>query len=420
MASFRRLLLLTSTLSCLMAPMAHAADKDSSAPAAGTNSFVDALTGGTPYLDMRYRHEDVHQDGIRNDASASTLRTIVGYNTGTYQHFKASVAALNTSSMPWSGSYDDGGNGKTTFPRVGDPNDTQLHLANLTWDGLPGFSVTGGRQYISLDNNRFIGASSWRQIPQSFDAVMLKYSPLSDLELAYGFAFQINRSPGTNVTAGTYDMNTHIMHATYTGIEGLRLAGYAYLADIKNLPNSSSATVGSRAEGKYPLMGDLKATGTAEYARYSDYGNNPGSFGLNYYLLEPGLAYGGLTGKFGYEVMEGNGTYSVQTPLAALHSFNGWADKFQTTPVGGLEDTYVATGYSFQTPVDIFGKTKIQFEWHSYSANTSTQHYGNEYNVNFEQPFLDHYSVGLKYADYKADTLFTDTRKVVMTAQMRF
>jgi hypothetical protein len=34
------------------------------------------------------------------------------------------------------------------------------------------------------------------------------------------------------------------------------------------------------------------------------------------------------------------------TPLATLHKFQGWADKFLTTPVNGLADLYVNAGYT--------------------------------------------------------------------------
>ena len=42
--------------------------------------------------------------------------------------------------------------------------------------------------------------------------------------------------------------------------------------------------------------------------------------------------------KLGFERLEGNGTVALQTPLATLHAFNGWADKFLSTPANGLRD----------------------------------------------------------------------------------
>src|SRR3546814_3361296 len=40
----------------------------------------------------------------------------------------------------------------------------------------------------------------------------------------------------------------------------------------------------------------------------------------------------------------GNGVVAFQTPLATLHAFNGWADRFLSTPGNGLEDIYVGVG----------------------------------------------------------------------------
>ena len=36
--------------------------------------------------------------------------------------------------------------------------------------------------------------------------------------------------------------------------------------------------------------------------------------------------------------MEGNGVKGFTTPLASLHKFQGWADKFTATPANGIED----------------------------------------------------------------------------------
>ena len=43
----------------------------------------------------------------------------------------------------------------------------------------------------------------------------------------------------------------------------------------------------------------------------------------------------------GYEVLgadDGAALTSFQTPLATLHKFQGWADKFLTTPPNGIRE----------------------------------------------------------------------------------
>ncbi len=72
------------------------------------------------------------------------------------------------------------------------------------------------------------------------------------------------------------------------------------------------------------------------YAQQTERTNNPLNFSQDFYAAE-------FTGSFrqyslgvGYEYMEGDGTRAFSTPLATLHKFDGWADKFLTTPPNGL------------------------------------------------------------------------------------
>ena len=56
-------------------------------PAFAGDSFMDALTGGKPSLDVRYRYESVDQNNALKNADASTLRLRFGYETGEYKGF---------------------------------------------------------------------------------------------------------------------------------------------------------------------------------------------------------------------------------------------------------------------------------------------------------------------------------------------
>ena len=53
--------------------------------------------------------------------------------------------------------------------------------------------------------------------------------------------------------------------------------------------------------------------------------------------LQLGYNLGAVTVKVQQEVLEAG----FNTPLATLHAFNGWADRFLTTPVKGLADTNI-------------------------------------------------------------------------------
>lgn len=114
---------------------------------------------------------------------------------------------------------------------------------------------------------------------------------------------------------------------------------------------ASTATYGVRWFGSALQQGTGPGW-TVEYARQSGYANNPDSYGVNYWLIEPRWTVQGITAKAGLEQLGGNGVHALQTPLAALHAFNGWYDQFATMPAGGLQDRHFAITGKF-TPYEI-------------------------------------------------------------------
>ena len=113
----------------------------------------------------------------------------------------------------------------------------------------------------------------------------------------------------------------------------------------------------------------------------------------------------------GREVLSGeNGTFTAttnpafQTPLATPHKFQGWADKFLTTPSAGIEDFYVGVSGSL-------AGWNGQAVWHDFQAEAGSLDYGTELDLSVSKKFAQHYEVLVKYADYSADGLFTDTQK---------
>ena len=126
--------------------------------------------------------------------------------------------------------------------------------------------------------------------------------------------------------------------------------------------------------------------------------------------IEPAYARSGITYRIGWEHLGGNGTHALQTPLATLHAFNGWADKFAaSTPPGGLEDRYAG----------VTGKAVCEgcewiVTWHDYRADAAipADHYGSEWNASFAFPLRKGFKGLVKFADYSADDYASDTAKV--------
>ena len=151
----------------------------------------------------------------------------------------------------------------------------------------------------------------------------------------------------------------------------------------------------------------------AEYADQSDYEDAPSTVDASYTFGELGIGIKKLTVKVGYELLGGDGNYAFQTPLATGHAFNGWADKFLTTPDTGLEDLYVSAG------MNVAG-IKLLAVYHDFGADEGGGSYGSELDLLVSRKVKDIFTFAVKYATYDADSFATDTDKVWALAQLEF
>ena len=152
------------------------------------------------------------------------------------------------------------------------------------------------------------------------------------------------------------------------------------------------------------------------YATQDDYKSNPVNYSADYWQAEAGISYGPHTIKVGREVLEGHATRAgaaFRTPLATLHAFQGWVDKFLTTPPQGVEDTYVG----FMTKV---GPANCQVFWHDYQAEAVNRDYGTEWNASVGFIFAKRYELLFKAGRYNADGFGTDATKVWVMATATF
>ncbi|QQG37281.1 MAG: alginate export family protein [Micavibrio aeruginosavorus] len=413
-------LLICLATSSFLAPATIAQAGDSS----------DFIKKGTFYGDIRYRYETVDQDGpapVTAEAHASTLRVRTGFKTGVYQNFQALIEGDFVANLG-DGDYNDGLNGRTQYPTIADPETEELNQLWLSWTGLPETTIKAGRQIINLDNQRFIGSVGWRQNDQTFDALSIENKSIKDLSLMYAYIRTVNRIYGTDHSQGNWDGPVHIAHATYAHAPWLNLTGYGYWMDFELAPTSSSRTLGLRLTGETPLSDSWKLAYEAEAATQSDHGNNTANYDESYYYLSPALKYGGWTLGMGYESLGGDGTSAFQTPLATLHAFNGWADKFLTTPANGLEDKYAKVSYKVNGAGAWLDNTVLDLVYHDYDAEDTSSDYGSEWNLQASRTFktedstypFKEWSVSIKYADYDADDLYTDTEKLWLTLGTKF
>jgi|TARA_B100001971_G_scaffold127857_1_gene117835 hypothetical protein len=132
------------------------------------------------------------------------------------------------------------------------------------------------------------------------------------------------------------------------------------------------------------------------------------AYSANYSIVEVGLKYQKTIVTLGNEQLEGNNVTgeSFVTPLASLHKYNGWADKFLGTPTGGIDDVYLSVKHGFNE------KTKFAIAFHDFEAESSGGDYGSEWDMSLSHKFNANFSLLFKLADYESDGLSVDTTKV--------
>lgn len=376
------------------------------APVRAADAAAGAIAGGDMKLDLRFRIESVEEDNARRDATASTLRTRLGYLTD--EVAGASVyLEMEDIAGAFDEDYDSGSNGRTSYSKVVDPDLTEVNQAYLRYEGLQETTLTMGRQRIILDNARFVGNVGWRQNEQTYDALAVENAALPETTLTYAYVTNVNTITGANT-----DTETHILNADYDGLAIGRIVPYAYLLDTGE-STADSQTTGLRLTGGVGVSDLVRLLYTAEFARQGDYADAPATVDADYTFAELGLEIEGLTFRLGSETLGGDGVYAFQTPLATKHAFNGWADKFLATPVDGLSDTM------FSVSTGLRG-ARLMAVYHDFSADNGAAEYGTEIDLLAVKKFGPHYTLGLKYAGYDADAHSVDTDKLWAWARAAF
>lgn len=382
------------------------------ADAAAAEGLPTLVSNGKAGLDLRYRYESVEQSDKPATAGASTLRLRLNLSSGSVGGFSG-LAEFDHVQVIGGEHYDSTRNGLTRYPVVADPEGTDLNQVYLQYAGGAGTTLRLGRQRIRLDGERFIGSVAWRQNEQTFDAFLLETKALPGVTATYGYLDGVRRvfGPDSGTPPETFDSNSHFLNLKLTKLPVGALTVYGYFLDFDDAPQLSADTYGVRYDGSHAIGERLKFNWALEYARQQDAGANLAPIDAAYSFIEVSLKTATAGMVVGREVLSGErGTFTpatnpaFQTPLATLHKWQGWADKFLTTPSAGIEDLYVGLNGSF-------AGFNGQAVWHDFQAEATSLDYGTELDLSVSRKFAQRYEVLVKYADYSADGLFTDTRK---------
>jgi hypothetical protein len=366
---------------------------------------------GKPLFDARWRLETVEDDAFAEAAMAKTLRARLGYQTAVHSGWSG-VIELEVNQHLFGEDFNSTANGQIAFPTILDPDNSELNQAYIRYAPDTKTQFTFGRQRLQWDNQRFFGNVGWRQNEQTFDAFDVQHTFGHGLKFRYDYLDRAQRVSGAdhpNQNLARYQLDAHLLALSGKAGPG-NLTGYAHFIDNQTLPLTSHRNIGLRYTAKKEAPDGVGWLATAEYAKQKAYADGSANIDADYFLLEGGLVWKTSTFKAGWEHLGGDGRYGFATPFATLHAFNGWADKFLTTPVNGLNDAYLGWNRKF-------GKLSAAVVWHDFSSDAASIHYGREWDASLGYAFDKHWSGLVKYADFQSDSFARDTSKLWLSVE---
>lgn len=366
-----------------------------------------------PSLDARLRYETVNTPTV--DADAITMRVRPGVTLSTKSGFSALIEAEGTLAI--GDHYRDApfapANG---YAVVADPENIELNRAQIQYK-TKAFTLTGGRQRINLDDQRFVGSVGWRQNEQTFDAVRAE-ATLGPISFDGTYSWSQRTIFGIDAATRQAYSGSFVFLGAGAALGPVKLKAFSYLLDFdakEAVKATSTQTYGVRATSAFKLSPKANLNLMASYATQSEYGLNPGDYSVDYIAVEAGLGYDIFTLTAGYELLGGKitpkGRVAFQTPMATLHKFNGWADLFLTTPTAGanvgLQDIYGGLAVKFPKVKALPG-LNAAVVYHDFRSDVGSVKYGTEWDASLGFKIGKKVSFLAKYADYSAKKFSTD------------
>ena len=399
------------------APAAAQAIAPPADPLPAEPSLAQAITGGHLLVDVRSRYEFVDQQKtatLTDNAEAYTVRTRIGWETAFWNGLQMVVegkavrdlaAERYAVNVPGATTPPLNGADRARYPLVNDPETTELERAQLTWKSIEAFEVTGGRQRILIDDQRFVGDVGWRQDDQTFDAVRTDVK-LGQVRLFYAYLFHINRILGTQ---RDWDSDSHLVNLVWSPATALQLEGFLYALDFSNSAANTSLTKGLKVSGAYPA-GPVKLAYHATFARETDYRHATTPYGLDYWSGDIAASAGMFSGRASYESLQGNGVRGFITPLATTFQFQGWADAF-VQPLGG-DKSFVDGLKDFNLTFDVkpplsaphLFKPDLMVVWHDFHDQRTGAALGREWDALAQANLTKRLTAQLRFANFERVT----------------
>jgi hypothetical protein len=357
-----------------------------------------------PTIDIRARYEYGDVDGF-DQSHALTFRERLGLKTIEWnglsafiegEFTQAAIDNYNSGAGPTAEPFDPL---NTTIP---DPETNEFNQGYIQYSGFDTVAKVG-RQKIVYDNAAFIGNVGWRQNEQTFDAISFTNKSIDGLTFNYAFVNQVNRIFGSDadspISAGPppftnveyVGADVHLLNASYSGIKGLTLGGYAYIMNFEDLGAWDNNTFGISAKGN---LGGIDLYG--EFA-YQDKAGTLGEGTATYAHTTATKTFGSQSITVGFESL-GAG---FKTPFATAHAFNGFADVTDGGRISGAHNGLSDIYLSHTTP--LFLGIKWMNSIRALGDNDMTAGYGWEYDSVLTKKFDDNFTAIAKFAHFESE-----------------
>ena len=352
-------------------------------------------------FNLRYRLETVDQDGIEDNARASTAKARLSWIMPSTDGFSVGLEADHVFAVGEE-RHNSLSNGLVQYPVVADPTGFDLNQAFVRYRDNS-LIVTMGRQRILHGTQRLVGGVAWRQNEQTFDALRVQ-SVHDHASVDYSYVTKVNRifGPDGGVQPAQWEGGSHLFRLEVKPVEGHAFGTFVYLMDFENDngPANANRTFGVDYSGSFEGFRLY-----ASFAQQSDWADNPASYDAAYYTLEASTQRGPVTYTAGYEVLgSDDGAAGFRAPAATLHKFQGWTDRFLGTPPTGVRDMYLKAAAKV-------GPANLGIALHDFTAAEGGADYGREVDMSVSCPLGEKLGLLFKFARYSAEEHATDITK---------
>ena len=373
--------------------------QDLQAQQAPVESPADAVAEGRLLLELRPRFAEIQDADGNVSGHAWTLRSIVGWQTASYENWRAVAEGIHTDVA---GVHDVSISatqyGDSQYPLLPDPRETDSNRVFVEYSGLPETRFRIGKQAIRLDNERFFSQIDFRQTPMLFNGLTVVNGSIPDTEVVAALLNRVRTVFATQARSRIW-----LLRVAYGAAPGQAVGAYAYGLNQPQtgndtwLTDSSHEVFGLRAEGAVSTGLGFTGLYTAEAAHQRRYAGGDALIEADYWRLGGGAVWPRLS-DFGVrvdrEVKTSNaGQYAFQMPFEDTYAFNGWALQFTTTPPTGLRDTWLSLRAQ---P----GRFTLAAEFHHFGATYGGSDYGNERDLRAAYALTDSLVLKLQHARF--------------------